>query len=59
MTEEERTTTNTGGNTKADEPKVSKAELERLDEFYRTHVVPSGYSFNAELGLHKTPKAEK
>lgn len=45
---------------KADEPEVSKAHQERIDEMHRTHVVPSGYSFNARQGLHKTPvKVEK
>lgn len=44
---------------KAGEPDVSKAQQDRLDEYRRTHKVPSGYSYNVRDGLHKTPRKGK
>lgn len=44
---------------KQDEQELSKAAQERLDEMYRTGVVPSGYAFNVEDGLHRPAKKGK
>jgi hypothetical protein len=40
------------------EQDVSKAQQARLDEFYRTHRLPSGYAYNVRDGLHKQPKRD-